>query len=196
MVSRPAYIVFYQEDAGILELHRQMLGDRAMNHVVYTHYTAEVLAEVIANPVDLVVAGEAYYRDSAKARLRLALALEKARSSGNKYVGLPGDRIRGCTHLSQLIYNVDPRVLVIRYSGFGPLPPRGGYPPPSEDRLEWPDRVVGEVPKPSPADGILGLFDSPSLAEIIRDRDWMRLRRTHPRVHFYATLERDHGFRV
>ena len=199
MRGRGAYIVTFQEDPEINWGIEHMRDPRSPNHVVYTTITAEVLIEVIERPVDVVIAGEAHVGNSPDVLRRLRLAWDRMlagrRKAGGAGPPLPAESIKGATHLSRLIYEIDPGVLVIRFTGF-PLYENPGPFPATMPRDEDGCRIVGDLPKPCRKEEVFGLFDSPSLGKIVRHRDWAGMRRKFPQVIFYCTLERDHGYRV
>lgn len=176
MKDNNAYIVIAQTHEHVLEEIKEIRDKDSKNYVMFTTNPGDVLKEVIANPVDIVITGQNFYQSD----LRSAYDCLKAMAGGleeiAKHYNPPLSGPDRGSELSKEIYKIKPEILVFRYS----LTP------------EEKGRIVADIRKFGGPRELLKLVDSPLLPEILRIRDWKKLMESFPQIHFYDGWEKEH----
>ncbi len=178
-----AYIVVAQTNEGILEHISKQLDPHRRNHVVLTSDPKDVLLEVLHHPVDMVVTGEKFY-DTDKYNLGDMLNIFGELKKGNlgplmEYHKQSQQRpswSKSGTDLAELLYRLNPGVLLMRYSI---MPGQQG-------------RFVADIKKLfGDDDAIFALLNSPQLAQHLREGSVERLHEAFPAIRFYDDALRD-----
>ena len=98
---------------------------------------------------------------------------------GNMLDNVQPKSIDSGSELSQLVHKIRPEVLVFRYSSTP-------YDHPAEAGF------VGDIKKHGGSNTIFDLVNCNELTDILKTKDWKKLRESFPEIRFYETLERLH----
>ena len=173
MKDNNAYIVVAQTHDYVLERIKRQRDPNSKNHVIYTTNPGDVLGEVLTNPVDIVVTGQVFYQSDLRSLDDFLGAILGGMDEMARHYQPPKSGPDTGSQLSEEIYKINPGILVFRYSL---APPERG-------------KIVGDIRKGGGHEDLLEFIDSVELSDILRTRDWKRLRETFPEIKFYDGWE-------
>lgn len=183
MKNNIPHIVIAQTYGHVLEEIKRARNPKSTNQVSYFSRTADVMKEVLEQPVDIVITGQLFYDTDlsdnpmeSATTMMIEAAVFGVDAAVERHIKPHTKGPSNGTELSEEIYRIKPEILTFRYSM---SPSRRG-------------KIVGDINKCGPSSELTDLIDHPDLAVILETQDWDKLERTFPNIEFYEGWKEEH----